>query len=245
MREMTLRECVAKKFLRELKASERRQEMRRKILVGRVVLTAALSIAAAAFVLCLAQGVVGQETQREVKEIVITVKPRIIVLPQKVVSKVPLRMARIRSTELREINKECNAITIEAVYKLAGKRKKGAEGILSSKGGREVKIDRAGKIRKLLRKEGADKEMIPVKDTYIIQFADYVDEEGNQRTVNLDNAIAAYGALPVVISAGVVDMSKLEASIAQTEPEESAAEEKKPEKKHDKKREKKGQKGRE
>jgi hypothetical protein len=172
-----------------------------KTLMGFVIVAAVVVVVLGTGSDALAQA----ETKKEVKEIMVTVKPGIIVLPGKTVSSVPLSAVRIRSTKLRDLNKECGAVSIEAVCKLVEKKAEDTGGVLASESKGKVKVDRAKKIRKLLTEEkNKDKEMVPVRDAYVIQFADYRDEEDNLRTVNLDEAIVAYEALSVVISAGKV-----------------------------------------
>ncbi len=50
------------------------------------------------------------------KEILIMVEPNIVELPGNQVSRVPVKYARVRNTELRELNKTYNATEIEKVY---------------------------------------------------------------------------------------------------------------------------------
>ena len=50
------------------------------------------------------------------KEILIKVEANIIELPGNQVSRVPVKYARVRNTELRELNKTYNAAEIERVY---------------------------------------------------------------------------------------------------------------------------------
>lgn len=169
------------------------------------------------FIFLVPEVLKAQGEDNEVKEILITVKPRIIVLPKDATYRLSLSAARIRSTELRNTNKEYNAITIEAVCELVEKKTKDAENTLVSEEKKNRKVGRATKIRKLLKKQKDETmEMIPVKDTYIIQFADFIDEEGNKKTVSLNSAVSAYQALEVVVSAGWVDEKDIEAEIAES-----------------------------
>ena len=47
----------------------------------------------------------------------------------------------------------------------------------------------------------AREDIVAVKDMFILRFQDYKDEEGMIVQINMDDAVTAYGALPIVISA--------------------------------------------
>jgi len=52
------------------------------------------------------------------REILIKVKPNYIALPEGEASKIPIDAARIRSTDLRNLNEKYNAVWIEKLYEL-------------------------------------------------------------------------------------------------------------------------------
>ena len=54
------------------------------------------------------------------KRILISVKPNTIALPGNQVTKVPISAARVRSTELRQLNKQYDVKKIEKLFKLEG-----------------------------------------------------------------------------------------------------------------------------
>jgi len=149
----------------------------------------------------------GEAQDKIKKEIIIQVKPNIIALPEGEIAKVPLSAARVRSTELRELNKKYKAVSIEKVYKLKEESKikidKGAE-IKGYKDKHEQPKEKKGLVdfnavfskdlRKKLKAEGKETEQ--VKDVYIINFEfepeDYID---------MDILLDDYKSLDVVLNA--------------------------------------------
>jgi len=76
-----------------------------------------IGLAVLAMFLATGMDVFSQE-ETEGSAIKIKVQPDIIAMPESEVSEVPVRYARIRSTELREINEVYNAVSIEKVYEM-------------------------------------------------------------------------------------------------------------------------------
>lgn len=156
-------------------------------------------------------GVVQAREGKEIKEILIKVQPRIIALPEnEEITKVPLSAARIRSTELRELNKKYNAVMIERLYKLKDKIKnKDIEvgGVFRSEENVEPPVVDMSKIFTKKRKEELEKnnkeltaqgkEVASVNDTFLIQF----DASTN---VDMNKVAAEYKALDVVTFAEYV-----------------------------------------
>jgi len=184
-----------------------------------------------------------QPASSALHEMTIEVQPKIIALPGgeagKNIAKVPMAAARVRSTELRDLNKLYNAVSIERIYevstpvvkksvaqgtiKIKGKKKKSKlqgkrvlrktdKGFHESlaEGGKispdkliHLKRSKKGKEKGLITEETgvSEDEIVVVNDVFIIQFQDYFDEQGALVSINMDEAVAAYKALPVVLSA--------------------------------------------
>lgn len=111
------------------------------------------------------------------KELLIKVKSNIIALPGNSVSIVPINAARVRSTELRELNKELHAVKIERLYQLNTTLEQDSmkiKGLRSEGKAKDPKpeVDLAkiftNDIRKKEVKEG--RKVNQVADTYIIHF---------------------------------------------------------------------------
>ena len=137
-----------------------------------------------------------------VKEIYILLKPRIIALPGNGVSRVPLAAARVRSTELRELNATYNATYIERLYRLkkaipksgkfAIKGLKSSESSIKSTPARDLSGIFTKEIKK--KQEKAGKEVIQVADMFLLQFT---YEPGEY--VNMNQLLEAYRMLDVVV----------------------------------------------
>ncbi|MFH1092672.1 MAG: hypothetical protein V1739_00795 [Candidatus Omnitrophota bacterium] len=139
-------------------------------------------------------------------EIIIQVNENIISLPEGEAAVVPIEAARVRSSELRDINQEYNARSIEKVYMLEEtvnndkglKMKKfknkesGEDKVALSEGTLKLENVFTKKIKQEKIKEG--KKVIQVDNVYIIGFE--FDKETNMPAV-----ASAYERLPVVISA--------------------------------------------
>ena len=133
------------------------------------------------------------------EEILIKVKSGIIALPQGEAASIPISAVRIRSTELRELNSEYNAITIEKLFKIKLKQETRDFGTLTSY--EQIGEAEAVDISRLFTKEtkkgltAEGKQAVEVEDTYLIQFE---LEEG----VNISQLVSNYEALECVLFAG-------------------------------------------
>jgi hypothetical protein len=134
------------------------------------------------------------------REIMIEVEPNIIALPENIeIKKVPISAVRVRSTELRELNKKYNAVSIERLFKVQQKPK--AKQTLRAKGAMDTTkkvIDASkvftGKKRDELIREGQiseDKEVAEAKNVFLISFEP-------KTSVNINKIADEYRALPVV-----------------------------------------------
>jgi len=131
------------------------------------------------------------------KEIAIKVKHNIIALPAGEVSKVPISAARVRSTELRELNKKYNVVSIEKLFKLKEKSEK-----LSLKGFKGVEplqedaspIDLSKLFTRRLKKKfiKENKEVKQAADTYLMQLE--LDSQ-----ISINSVVGDYSSLDVVI----------------------------------------------
>jgi len=148
----------------------------------------------------------GYAQKKVKKEIAIKVKHNIIALPKGEVWRVPLSAARVRSTELRKLNKKYNAVSIEKLFRLKEKSSK-----LSLKGFKGVEpveedtspIDLSKlftkKLKKKFIKEEKDVEQAP--DIFLIQLE--LDEN-----ININSVVSDYMKLDVVIDAKEVIRKK-------------------------------------
>jgi len=206
------------------------------------------SLVAGAFILLLGStNVIAQQDKPPIKEVTIEVQPRIIALPGgeagKNIAKVPIRRARMRNTELRDLNKLYNAVSVERIYevvdpdvaaaeqalgdklfqskkkkkkKLEGRRiaRKTSKGFYESEDGKgKISADKRIKLKKkkdalgsesrLLTEEPgvSEDDIVAMNDVYIFGFQDYKNKDGEIVSINIDDAVAAYNALEVVISA--------------------------------------------
>ncbi len=151
-----------------------------------------------------------QETMN--KEILIKVKSGIVKMPGNKVSKVPISVARICSTDLRNLNKKYKAVTIERLYEIAGEAQvpirvedsgeplsiksfKGSEG--ESKKSESVQVVENVSMENIFTKEimkdmqAQGKEVAVVKDTFLFQFE-------ISAALNMDLIAAEYFGLAVV-----------------------------------------------
>ena len=148
--------------------------------------------------------------QKYTGEILIQVNPRIIALPEGEVAKVPINAARFRSTELRDLNEQYKAVSIEKLYELK-EDKKGmnieSQDILKSEQ-KDKKKDKATvdlsriftkKVKKEFREKG--KEVKQVSDSYLLQFE-------SEEELFMSGIVSAYRALDVVIHAEQITRSR-------------------------------------
>ena len=137
------------------------------------------------------------------KEIVIKVLPGIIALPEGEVAKVPITAARVRSTELRQLNETYNAKTIEKLYEIAEEEKLKEKQPLSLKGLKDAKkkapvsehVDLNQVFTREIKKEFLEekKQVRQASDTYILGFEFNVDED-----MDIIGVANAYRALEAV-----------------------------------------------
>jgi len=144
------------------------------------------------------------------KEIVLQVNPNIITLPDNEVSKVPIAVARIRSTNLRTLNQDYNAVSIEKLFKLGEKSKlaeleiKGLKKV--DKKAKEILTDIADvntvftkDIKKTQEEKGEN--VVELNNAFIIQFE--FDEE-----TNMSGIVNAYKGVSVVMNAQYIVRTK-------------------------------------
>lgn len=118
------------------------------------------------------------------KQVIIEVKPSIIALPPNQVVKVPIHVARVRSTPLRELNTKYNAVSIEKLFTRESIARARESGILVSKargnvravgsGDRDLSNIVTNKVKKELETKG--KEMVQAEDIFLLTF-DLEDED--------------------------------------------------------------------
>ncbi len=93
-----------------------------------------------------------QQAKLSIKEMVIEVQPMIIALPGgeagKKIAKVPIRRARIRNTELRDLNAFYNAVSIERIYEVVD------ADVSAEIPKNQLKSDIKKKRKRILRKKG-------------------------------------------------------------------------------------------
>ena len=147
------------------------------------------------FLFSLNQGIYAGIT----KEVIIEVKPDIITLPPNQVVKVPVHVARFRSTPLRELNEKYNAVSIEKLFTDQSIQRAEASGILVSKARSALRADGSverdlsdivdNKERKALETKG--KEMVQAEDIFLLTFdLDHEDQ--------VERLLDEYRALEVV-----------------------------------------------
>jgi len=134
------------------------------------------------------------------KEIVIKVQANIIALPEGEAAKIPVSAARVRSTELRQLNEKYNAVYIEKLFEVkkqgtpeSGSGIKGLKSLEKEQTKETVDLTTlfTQEIKKELKAQG--KEVNELKDTYLIGF-----EFESEKKANLQELLGAYRALKVV-----------------------------------------------
>ncbi len=141
-----------------------------------------------------------EAAEKIVKEMVIQVQSKVIALPGNKAMKVPISAARIRSTELRTLNEQYNAISIEKIFELNSEKSSSG---LEIKGVKDTDklltktVEGAVDLSKIFTQE-VKKEMekqkkpvIELENVFLIQFE---FEQDAPMTGLLD----AYKALTVV-----------------------------------------------
>ncbi|MFH1459692.1 MAG: hypothetical protein ABIG64_04895 [Candidatus Omnitrophota bacterium] len=141
--------------------------------------------------------------EKIIKEMVIQVDARMIALPGNEAAKVPITAARFRSSELRQLNEQYNAVRIERIFKLKKEEKKAP---LDIKGVKEDKktvkesqeeiVNIANIFTQEIKKEMLAKgeKVIELDNVFLIQFEFEED-------VNMTGIVSAYQDIPGVISA--------------------------------------------
>ena len=129
-----------------------------------------------------------------IKEMLIHVQSNIIAMPGNQAARVPIGAARVRSTDLRDINEEYNVVAIEKLFEiekksirsndLKGKEVKNKELSLQAVFTKEKK--------KELKKQGL--EIVEVNDAFLLQF-EFDSEPSMSAIVN------AYRDVSVVLNA--------------------------------------------
>jgi len=154
--------------------------------------------------ICFAMSVKSQTENEIEEEILIQVEPNIIAMPKNIeIARVPISAARIRSTELRELNKKYNAVTIERLFKvkeesdeiplaetktsLFSKEKKKVE----SKQFEPAKVFTKSTRKELLTRN-QNVEVVEVKDAFLIQLKP-------DKNFNINQVINEYDALSAVL----------------------------------------------
>ena len=139
----------------------------------------------------------GYAQEKVKKEIAIKVKHNIIALPAGDVARVPVSVARVRSTDLRELNKKYNAVSIEKLFEIKSKSR--ALGLKGFKGVEPVEENAAPidltklftkKLKKKFIKEGKGVEQ--AQDVFLIQFE--LDKD-----TSINSLVNDYMGLDVVI----------------------------------------------
>ncbi|MGE5280052.1 MAG: hypothetical protein ACM3L6_04835 [Deltaproteobacteria bacterium] len=147
-----------------------------------------------------------EEPQPVKKAMVIQVTPGTIALPEGEAARIPVAAARVRSTDMRDLDEQYNAVAIEKLYQLYDPATalpgSGSQAVLRSadkKAGAAAldltKVMRKG-MRKKMREEG--KEVIEQPDAYLIEFELAPD-------VAMKDVVVAYWVLPVVTFAQEVE----------------------------------------
>ena len=143
-----------------------------------------------------------------VKEILIRVKPRIIELPENVeIERVPLGAARVRSTDLRKLNKQYKAMSIERVFEVRDKKSRLRTSDSSVQGkGRVLRSEDHFDLSSLLtpqarKKIAADverqgREVVEKPGVFLIQLGFAPDDE-----INMAQIIRDYKAVDAVLNA--------------------------------------------
>ncbi len=140
------------------------------------------------------------------KAMIIQVTPGTIALPSGEAARVPISGARIRSTDMRDLNAKYNAVAIEKLYQLYDPEValpgSGSKSVLRSveKKPAGPALDLAKVIRKGMRKKVREEgqEVVEQPDAYLIEFE-------VEPTAEMKEVVVAYWILPVVTFAQEVD----------------------------------------
>jgi len=160
------------------------------------------SIMCLAFVFVFVAGVSqcsAQEQQRVKKAMVLQVAPGTIALPEGEAARVPVSAARIRSTDMRDLNTKYTVVAMEKLYQLADDAAplpgSGSTAVLSAgeKKPEAPALDLSKVLRSEMRKKAIEdgREVVELPDTYLVEF----EVEPN---VEMKDVVVAYWVLPVV-----------------------------------------------
>lgn len=163
-----------------------------------------------AVLLCVFDAKPAIAQQKFAGEMLIQVNANIIALPQGEAAKVPISAARFRSTEMRELNEQYEALSIEKLYELKEEAKgtdvQGLNVLKSEKKDKKkdqniVDLSRVftKKVKKEFKKKG--KEVKQVSDAFLLQFE-------SEKEIPILEIVSAYKALDVVIHAEHITRSR-------------------------------------
>jgi hypothetical protein len=142
------------------------------------------------------------------REILIKVKPDYIALPEGEAEKIPIGAARVRSTDLRNLNEKYNAVWIEKLYELQPKNApleplkiKGVKGSLTTQKQvtKKETVDLSKILTKDAKKESVEKGEIvtETKDIFSIQFE-------LKPEIQIDDLLSEYRAVDAVLYAEAI-----------------------------------------
>jgi hypothetical protein len=160
--------------------------------------------------LSCAQGNQAPEKKEQLiqREILIKVKTNYIALPEGEAARIPIGAARIRSTDLRDLNEKYNAVSIEKLYELQPKglpveplKIKGVRDALSTQNQQTKKetVDLSKILTKDAKKEFVEKGEIvtETKDIFSIQFE-------LKPEIQIDDLLSEYRAVEAVLYAEAI-----------------------------------------
>ncbi|MCP4651002.1 MAG: hypothetical protein GY853_13120 [PVC group bacterium] len=144
--------------------------------------------------------------EKVIKEMVIHVDSKIIALPGNKATKVPISLARVRSTELRDLNGQYGAKSIEKIFKVKNNQSEIIEQEYKSsykKEKLEGVVDLATVFTRDIKKEMEEKghDVVQVKDVFLIVFE--FDSE-----VSMGEIVNAYKDVSVVKFAEQIERTK-------------------------------------
>jgi len=158
------------------------------------------------FVFAAAAAALAEEPQLVKKAMIVQVTAGTIALPEGEAAEIPVSAARVRSSDMRDLNAKYNAVAIEKVYQLYEPETalpgSGSKAVLRSeeKKPAETTLDLAKVIRKGMRKKLREegREVVEQPDTYLLKFEVGPDTQ-------MKDVVLAYWVLPVVTFAQEVE----------------------------------------
>jgi len=155
--------------------------------------------------------VLAEEPETVTKAMIIQVVPGTIALPGGDAARIPILSARFRSSDLRDLNKDYNAVAVEKLYKIddaAGPVPgSGSKSVMRSKDKKEKTkgsaLDMAKTFRKKMRKKVVEEgqKVVEQPDAYLIEFELALD-------VAMKDVVVAYWMLDVVTLAEEVSVDE-------------------------------------